>query len=126
MRKSHSVFLIAIILTTFSAAAFAGEGANALPAGVVNINTADIDQLSYLPRVGKAAAQRIVDYRTEHGPFAKPTDLMQVKGFGEKSFENLRAYVAIDGKTTLNAKVKSASKPRAKGSKKQPTNTASE
>lgn len=46
-----------------------------------------------------------------------------MKGFGEKTFEGLRRYLAVDGKTTLNMKVKSASKPR-KGSK-QPANTAS-
>lgn len=124
MRKSHSVFLIALLVATFSTALFADEpSTNSLPAGVVNINTADVTQLSYLPRVGKAAAQRIVDYRTEHGPFKKASDLMQVKGFGEKTFESLSRYVAIDGKTTLSMKVKSAGKPRK--ARQQPSNTAS-
>jgi hypothetical protein len=47
---------------------------------------------------------------------------MQVKGFGEKSFNRLAAYVTVSGNTTLNAKVKSPRKPR---SKKQPATTAS-
>ena len=73
-----TVFLIASI----SAAAFAADAQTSAPAGVVNINTADAAQLSLLPRVGLKAAQRIVDYRTQHGPFQKTTDIMQVKGFG--------------------------------------------
>ncbi|HVS31929.1 MAG TPA: helix-hairpin-helix domain-containing protein [Thermoanaerobaculia bacterium] len=121
MRKSHSILLIAVLMTSLAATVFAADAQNALPAGVVNINTADVTQLSYLPRVGKAAAQRIVDYRTEHGPFAKPSDLMQVKGFGEKTFERIARYLTVDGKTTLSAKVKSPVKPRSK-----PSTTASE
>ncbi len=123
MRKSPHILFIAIALFSLCAAAFADD----VPAasGVVNINTADAAQLALLPRVGASAAERIVQYRTEHGPFAKATDLMQVKGFGEKSFERLRPYIAVDGKTTLTAKVKSPGKPRAKSGRKQPSNTAS-
>jgi competence protein ComEA len=91
----------------------------AAPTGVVNINTADLTQLELLPRVGAKAAQRIADYRKEHGNFKKTSDLMQVKGFGEKSFEKLSPYVIVDGKTTLTAKVHS---PR-KASKKSSTPT---
>ena len=125
MVKVHSVFLIALLMMTSTAALVAAEPANSLPAGVVNINTADVEQLSYLPRVGKAAAQRIIDYRSEHGPFKKTSDLMQVKGFGEKTFERLSRYLTVEGKTTLNMKVKSAPRPR-KAAQKQPANTASE
>ena len=114
MRKSH--ILVALALISLCASVFAADAEK--PAGVVNINTADATQLALLPRVGASAAERIVQYRTEHGPFAKPTDLMQVKGFGEKSFERLRAYIVVDGKTTLTTKVKSPGK-------KKPSNTAS-
>lgn len=124
MRKSHSVFLIALVISAVSASIFAAEPVSAPPAGVVNINTADVAQLSLLPRVGKAAAQRVIDYRTANGPFAKTSDLMQVKGFGEKTYEGLSRYVAVDGKTTLGTKVKSAGKSR-KGSRQQPSTTAS-
>lgn len=118
MRKSH-ILILALVLSVLSASAFAADA----PAGVVNINTADAAQLSYLPRVGAAAAQRVLDYRQQHGPFKKATDLMQVKGFGAKSFERLSPYLAVDGKTTLTAKVKSPGKPR--GKSRQPSPTAS-
>lgn len=126
MRKSHSILFLGIILTTMCVSAFAADAQSATPAGVVNINSADAAQLSLLPRVGMKAAQRVVDYRTEHGPFKKATDLMQVKGFGDKTFERLNPYITVDGKTTLTAKVQGPRKARAKSSRRsQPTNTAS-
>jgi competence ComEA-like helix-hairpin-helix protein len=122
MRKSLQIFLLAVLMTAFSTAAFAGDAAPAGgKAGVVNINSASAAELAYLPRVGAKAAQRVVEYRTQHGPFRKPSDLMQVKGFGEKTFEGIAPYLAVDGKTTLSAKVKGPRKARTK----KPTNTAS-
>lgn len=107
MRKSLPIFVIAFLLASASLAAMpeTTPGANA-PAGVVNINTASAQELSLLPRVGAKVAQRIIDYRNEHGKFAKTSDLMQVKGIGDKSFQNLSAYLTVDGKTTLTAKVR--------------------
>jgi competence ComEA-like helix-hairpin-helix protein len=121
MRKSHSIFILAILIATVCASAFAADGAS----GVVNINTADAGQLSLLPRVGQKAAQRVIDYRNQNGPFHKLTDLMQVKGFGDKTFERVSPYITLEGKTTLTAKVQGARKPRAKASRQQPSSTAS-
>jgi competence ComEA-like helix-hairpin-helix protein len=125
MRKSHSILFLTIIIATMCTSVFAADVQSATPAGVVNLNTADAAQLSLLPRVGAKAAQRIVEYRTEHGPFHKATDLMQVKGFGDKTFERVNPYITLDGKTTLAAKVQGARKPRAKASRQQPSTTAS-
>ena len=111
MRKSHNMLILGILFATMCASAFAAD-AQPAPSGVVNINTADAAQLALLPRVGEKAAQRIIAYRTEHGPFKKATDLMQVKGFGAKTFERLSPYISLSGATTLSAKVKSPRKPR--------------
>lgn len=108
MRKSLPILVAAFLILSLSTAAMAVDATPAVAAGIVNINTADAAQLSMLPRVGLKAAQRIVDYRTEHGPFKKPSDLMQVKGFGQKSFDRLNGYLTTDGKTTLAAKVRSS------------------
>jgi competence ComEA-like helix-hairpin-helix protein len=125
MRKSHLIVLSVILIATISSAAMAADSASVVAApitGIVNLNTADAAQLAMLPRVGLKAAQRIVDYRNEHGSFKKTSDLMQVKGFGEKSFERLAAYVTIDGRTTLAAKVHTAGtrKPSKKSSSPSP------
>jgi competence protein ComEA len=110
MRKSLHMFTLALVLLSVTAAAVAAEPAGDAPTGVVNINSADASQLALLPRIGEKAAQRIIEYRTEHGPFKKSTDLMQVKGVGTKTFEGLSAYIAVEGKTTLSGKVRSPRK----------------
>ena len=61
----------------------------------VNINTAAVDELQTLPGIGKAYAERIVEYRQKNGPFKKVEDLMNVKGIGEKSFERLKDRITI-------------------------------
>ena len=124
MRKSH-ILALALFLVSICGTALAADAQRAV-AGVVNINTADVAQLSLLPGVGAKAAQRIIDYRSQHGQFQKPTDLMQIKGFGDKSFERLSPYIAVSGKTTLTSKVRSPRKPRTKSAAPQPSNTASE
>ncbi len=123
MRKSLHIFTLALIVAAMATVAMAdaGEPAAVQASGVVNLNTADAAQLALLPRVGEKAAQRIIAYRTEHGPFRKTSDLMQVKGIGAKTFERMAPYLAVDGKTTLTSKIKSPRKPRAK----KPATTAS-
>ena len=121
MRKFlNSVITVAILL----AIAIPATYADASSAGVVNITAADASQLAMLPRVGQKAAQRVVDYRTEHGLFQSTSDLMQVKGFGQKSFDRLSQYLTTEGKTTLTGKVKGPKRPRTKSSSHKPANAA--
>lgn len=61
----------------------------------ININTAGLEELQKLPRVGAKTAQRIIEFRTENGNFAAPEELMNVKGIGEKTFEKLRPLIQI-------------------------------
>lgn len=79
--------------------------------GKVNINAAGTDELSLLPRVGAVVAQRIVDFREQNGSFSQPEDLMLVEGIGEKTFELIEPWIALEGETTLTEKVKA---PQAK------------
>ena len=96
-----SLFFALIICLMTVGTGVAAEDAH----GVVNINTADAEQLQLLPRVGPALADRIVTFRTDNGAFASPEELVAVKGIGEKSLENLRPYLAVEGETTLTTKV---------------------
>jgi competence protein ComEA len=122
MRKSFHFLVAALVVLGLAGTAIAADTASPAPSGVVNLNTADASQLSLLPRVGAKAAQRIIDYRHEHGLFKKTTDLMEVKGFGDKKYRSLAAYLTVDGKTTLTQKVKSPRKPRtAKASTSHPS-----
>jgi len=99
--------LSALMALAFVSLASAADAASA-ESKKVNINQATAEQLANLPRVGAKAAQRIVDFRKARGPFARIEDLMEVKGFGEKRFEQLKPYLAVSGPTTLEGKVSSA------------------
>ncbi|MDD8020681.1 MAG: helix-hairpin-helix domain-containing protein [Acidobacteriota bacterium] len=61
----------------------------------ININTAAIAELQSLPRIGPKVAQRIIDYRTQNGPFKKVEDLMKVRGIGEKIFNQLKDQITV-------------------------------
>ena len=54
------------------------------PTGPLDVNRASAAELERLPGVGPKLAQAIVDYRVEHGPFAGPTQLAEVKGISER------------------------------------------
>jgi competence protein ComEA len=64
----------------------------------LNINTATPAQLETLPGLGKAVAERIVEYREKNGNFKKVEDLMNVKGIGEKSFLKLKPLITVTQK----------------------------
>lgn len=61
----------------------------------VNINTASQNTLTALPGIGEIKAQAIIDYRTEHGPFTDPEQLMEVNGIGPATYEKLKDLVTI-------------------------------
>ena len=63
------------------------------PAGPVSLSSATIEELDELPGVGPITAQKIVDYRAEHGPFGSVDDLDAVPGIGPTRIEQLRELV---------------------------------
>jgi competence protein ComEA len=63
--------------------------------GLVDLNTATVEQLDSLPGVGPVLAQRIVDWRTAHGPFRDVAQLREVDGIGERKYSELAARVRV-------------------------------
>ena len=62
---------------------------------LVNINTADVEQLSTLKGIGPAMAQRIIDYREQNGKFKNVDELKNVRGIGQKKFDALKDKITI-------------------------------
>ncbi|WP_317581860.1 helix-hairpin-helix domain-containing protein [Kocuria rhizophila] len=75
----------------------AGKASRGAAAGgtLVNLNTATAAELETLPRVGPVLAQRIVDFRTQHGPFTAPEQLDDVSGVGPTMLEALLPLVTV-------------------------------
>jgi competence protein ComEA len=69
----------------------------------VNINTATESELDSLPGVGPTKAKAIVDYRKANGNFKSIEDIKNVKGIGDKTFEDLKGQIAVSGATTVPA-----------------------
>jgi competence protein ComEA len=84
-----------------------GEGSATAPAGsapgstegstgsLININTSSETDLEALPGIGPVLAQRIVDYRTQNGPFATVDALDDVSGIGPATMNDLRPLITV-------------------------------
>lgn len=71
------------------------ETAPAENEGLVNINTASLEELMELKGIGEVKGNAIIAYREAHGGFSSVDELINVKGIGEKTLENLRAYITV-------------------------------
>jgi competence protein ComEA len=65
------------------------------PTGKLNLNRATAQELEALPGIGPTLAQRIIDYRTQHGFFGSVEELTEVKGIGPAVLENVRDLVTV-------------------------------
>lgn len=81
------------ILVGVEPVAAASGGAAGGPAGRISLGSATLEQLDTLPGIGPVTAQAILDYRSEHGPFRSVDDLMDVKGIGQATLDDLRDQV---------------------------------
>jgi competence protein ComEA len=63
------------------------------PGERIDLDRADVTEITRLPRVGPALAQRIVAWRTEHGPFGSLARFDSVPGIGPKLLESIRPFV---------------------------------
>jgi competence protein ComEA len=96
MTRIVATALVALVAMTGAAAAQEPKAAPAAHAvQVLNLNTATAAQLEALPGIGKATADRIVEYRQKSGGFKKVEDLMNVRGIGEKNFLKLKPLITV-------------------------------
>jgi competence protein ComEA len=89
-KKFLGLLVVVAVVLTFVPALWAGEIEK------VNINTATVEEIAKLEKIGPSYAERIVQYRKEHGPFEKPEDLMKVKGIGPKTFELNKSKITVE------------------------------
>jgi len=63
--------------------------------GLININTALVDQLTTLNGIGESRALAIIAHREQNGPFRTIEDIMQISGIGEAIFNNIREKITV-------------------------------
>jgi competence protein ComEA len=63
----------------------------------ININRAEVAELTELPGIGPVSAQAIVDYRFQNGPFVNIEELVDVPGIGSATFEQIKELIDIQG-----------------------------
>lgn len=96
MIRTLTMLLLVFALSVVGAVAQTAPGkTSTATATPLNLNTATVAQLDALPGIGKATAERIVEYRQKNGGFKKAEDLMNVRGIGEKNFLKLKPMVTV-------------------------------
>ena len=78
-----------------AAQALAGGQVSGGAGGRVHLNSATLDQLDELPGIGPVTAQKILDYRSEHGAFGSVEELDAVPGIGPATLDELRDLVDL-------------------------------
>jgi len=71
----------------------AGAETSADNEGKININTASATELDVLPNIGAVRAADIISYRETNGPFQTIEEIKNIKGIGDKSFEELKDLI---------------------------------
>lgn len=87
---------IMVLLTIFAIVVAFSAPVQADDAQKININTASVEELVKLKRVGPKYAEKIVAYREANGPFETPRDILNVQGIGEKTFEVNKDIIAVE------------------------------
>jgi competence protein ComEA len=72
-----------------------GAGGDGGAAAIVNLNTATETELESLPGVGPSTAKSIIDYRTQHGPFHRVDDLLNIRGIGPSKVDQIRPHATV-------------------------------
>lgn len=63
----------------------------------LNINTATLEELIALPKVGKRDAKKIIEYRVKNGGFKSIEEIKDVRGIGPRTFDEIKDLIAVGG-----------------------------
>jgi competence protein ComEA len=61
----------------------------------IDINRAEVWLLEALPGIGETLARRIIDYRTQNGPFRNTKELLEVEGIGSATYKKIENLVTV-------------------------------
>ncbi len=87
------VWCVLILACSLSLSLYAAQG-------VINVNTATVEQLMMLPGIGEKTAKAVVSYRQANGQYKSIDDVAKVKGIGKKKLDKIRQHLALQGANT--------------------------
>lgn len=61
----------------------------------INLNTAELSELTTIPGIGEAKAQMIIEYRSENGSFRSTEDIMKISGIKEGIYNQIKDYITV-------------------------------
>ena len=88
--KKATVVCYLIVLAMLLATPLMAEGIDK-----INLNTASKEELMSLSGIGESYADRIIEYRSNNGPFQSIEDIMKVKGIGDKIFLSIKDRIIV-------------------------------
>ena len=99
--KKHVMLFVLLTLVSFSGVVSTSVFAADSPAATsvletIQLNQATAEELQALPGIGPSLSERIVAYRTEHGPFKSIDQLTEVKGIGDAKLAKFRNHLALN------------------------------
>lgn len=103
MRRTLSMFVLALVAALFPLAPVLPVYAKPLPSHPINLNTATLSQLEELPDVGSVMAHAILKFRKYSGPFERVDDLLAIRGISHRRLDKIRPYVYV-GKEKQSAR----------------------
>ncbi len=62
--------------------------------GKISINTASLEELMTIPKIGETKAKAIIEYRSKT-PFTSIEEIMNIKGIGEATYETIKGYLML-------------------------------
>ena len=100
MRKvALAVIGVVFLVVASSGIIYGAEGVQM--EGVLNVNSASVEELQNLPGIDETIAKNIVYFREANGPFSMVDELIKVNGMTDQHLEAIRPYVSTEGESTL-------------------------
>ena len=99
--KRVALTILGVIFLLFASWGIVSGAEEVKLEGILNINSASIEQLQMLPTIDETIAKNIVYFREANGPFPMVDDLIKVNGMTDQHLEAVRPYVSTEGESTL-------------------------
>lgn len=93
---------------------------------LVNINTASVAELQTLTGIGESKAAAIIDYRTQNGEFSTKSDIINVSGIGDVTYENIKDAITVDSSQSTGSESTTDNSEKTTGNSSNTTTRSSD